>query len=161
MHFPALSQVVVQSKCICPGRELRLECTVVGGFATIWRGTAIDCPSLGNEILLPHARFELGEMTMCNNGMIIGCSLNRTFDGSNYKFTSQLVIHLPLLNDTNNTLEGRTVECTRNGVDVNGNYTVAYGRASNGAHTLQCYIKVQSSMTINFIIQLHLPVMYT
>ena len=133
VHFPALSQVVVQStECICPGRELRLECTVVGGFSTIWKGMAVDCQDRGNEIVLPHARFESGEVTMCSNGNF-GRSLNRTFDGSNSTFTSQLVIHLPL-NDTNNTLEGRTVECTRNGVDVIDTYTVAYGRASNGAH---------------------------
>ena len=128
----ALGQLVVLSECICPGRELRLECTVVGGFTTIWRGTAIDCPSRGNEIVLPHARFESGEVTMCSNGNF-GHSLNRTFDGSNSKFTSQLTIHLPLLNDT---LDGRTVECTRDGVDVIGNHTIAYGRASDGIHIL-------------------------
>ena len=68
---------------------------------------------------------------MCINGLITGHSLNGTFDGSNSTFTSQLVIHLPL-NDTNNTLDGRTVECTRGGVDVIGNHTIAYGRASDG-----------------------------
>ena len=78
---------------------------------------------------------------MCSNGNF-GRSLNRTFDGSNYTFTSQLVIHLPL-NDTNNTLDGRTVECTRNNmIDVIGTHTIAYGRASNGNCTI-------SSTTIN------------
>ena len=109
---------------------------MVGGFSTIWKGMAIDCPNRFNEIILPHARFESGEVTMCSNGMITGRSLNRTFDGSNSTFTSQLVIHLPVLNDTNNTLEGRTVECTRDGVDVIGNHTVAYGRVSNGIHII-------------------------
>ena len=137
----ALGQLVVLSECICPGRELRLECTVVGGFATTWRGTAIDCPNLGNEIALPHARYESGEVTMCNNGMITGYSLNRTFDGSNFKFTSQLTIHLPLLNYT---LDGRTVECTRDGVDVTGNQAIAYGRASDGTHiyNLMYFMKI-------------------
>ena len=106
---------MVVSECVCPDKELWLLCTVVGGANTIWRGTAFDhtC-STGryNEIVLRHSQFESGEVKgVCNNGMITGHSLNRTFDGSNSTFTSQLTIQLPLLNATNNTLEGKTVEC--------------------------------------------------
>ena len=139
----ALGQLVVlNSECICPGRELRLECSVVGGISTTWRGTAFNCPGHSNEITLPHAQFKTGGTTVtCNNGMIIGHNLSRAldFDGSNYKFTSQLFIHLPLLNDANNTLDDRTVECIRfNGTtgDVIGNLTIAYARVSNGIHIL-------------------------
>ena len=121
---------MVLSECVCPGRELRLGCTVVGGFATVWRGTAFDCLGLGNEILLRHTQFELGRATgMCNNGMIIARNLNRTFDGfTDSTFTSQLIINLPLLNTTSNTLDGRTVECTLSdpgGITVIGSYTIA------------------------------------
>ena len=83
-------------------------------MVTEWTGTAFDCPEAQNpnRIILRHIQFGSGEATgVCNNRMIIGRSLNRTFDGSNSTFTSQLVIHLPLLNDTNETLEGKTVEC--------------------------------------------------
>ena len=114
---------------------------MVGGFATIWRGTAIDCPERGNEIVLPHAQFESERVTMCSNGKITGHSLNRTFDGSNSIFTSQLTIHRPLLN---HTWDGRTVECIRDGVDVIGNHTIAYGRASDGMHiyNLMYFMKI-------------------
>ena len=120
---------------------------MVGGLGTIWRGTALDCPGLGNEIILPHSQYGSGIVVEgCNNGpgMIIGRSLNRMFDGSNSRFTSQLVIHLPLLNATNNTLEGRTVEGTHDGVDVIDTYTVAYGRASHGMYisTLQGHNRI-------------------
>ena len=57
MHFAVLGQLVVLSECVCPGRELRLECTVVGGFATVWSGTAFDCEAQGNEIVLCHSQF--------------------------------------------------------------------------------------------------------
>ena len=112
----------------------------MGGISTVWRGTAFNCPGHGNEIALPHAQFKTGGATVivvCSNGMIIGRNLNRAlnFDGSNSKFTSQLFILLPLLNDANNTLDGRTVECTHfNGTtgDVIDNLTIAYTRVSNG-----------------------------
>ena len=130
----ALGQLVVLSECVCPGRELRLECTVVGGFATVWRGTAFNCLRQGNEILLSHSRFSQsgGAVGECNNGMIIARSHNRTFDGFNSTYTSQLTIHLPSLNATSNTLEGRTVQCVHDGVTVIGDHTVAYTRIPNG-----------------------------
>ena len=104
---------MVLSECVCPGRELRLVCTVVGIGSTAWSGTAFDCPGQAhNEILLRHSQFESGRAVgECNNGMIIGRFHNRTFDGLNSKYTSQLTIQLPSLNATNNTLEGKTVEC--------------------------------------------------
>jgi hypothetical protein len=105
---------------------------VVGGFSTVWKGTAFNCPGRGNEIELSHARFDSpgGE---CNGGNIIGRGRNRTFDGStDSQFTSQLTIHLPFLNATSNTLEGETVECTRDGVDVIGTHIIAYTRNSSG-----------------------------
>ena len=105
---------------------------MVGGFATIWRGTAFsDCPGQGNQILLRHSQFSESGLAEgeCNGGNIIGHGLNRIFDGFNdSKFTSQLTIHLPLLNATSNTLEGETVQCTRDDGDVIGTHTIAYTR---------------------------------
>ena len=79
---------MVLSECVCPGGELRLECTIVGGFGTVWKGTAFDCPGQGNVIDLLHSKFESGTTLDCNNGMIMAHSQNRTFDGP-----SQLHIH--------------------------------------------------------------------
>jgi hypothetical protein len=70
---------------------------------------------------------------MCNDGNIIGRGRNRIFDGpADSNFTSQLTINLPLLNATSNTLEGETVECTRDAANVIGTHTIAYMRFSRG-----------------------------
>ena len=140
VNFAALGQLVVLSKCVCPGRELRLECTVVGLGSTVWSGTAFDCPGQSNDIVLQHSRFE-SEVGRCNNGMIIGCSHNRPFDGPNSTFTSQLIIHLPSLNGTSNTLEGETVKCIYdNGTTATivDTHTIAYmrGGLNNSIQTI-------------------------
>ena len=102
----ALGQLVVLSDCVCPGHELRLECTIVGGIATIWRGSAFsDCET--NRIVLRHSQFESGTASACSNGRIIGRSINTTSDGDGIKYISQLIIQL----DVNGNLDGRTVEC--------------------------------------------------
>ena len=98
---------MVLSDCVCPGHELRLECTVVGYGATIWRGSAFDCLESSNRIVLRHSQFENGALEECNNGRIIGRSINTTSDSDGIKYISQLIIQL----DENGTLEGRTVEC--------------------------------------------------
>jgi hypothetical protein len=67
-------------------------------------------------------------MGVCSGGTIIGRGHNRTFDGpTDSKFTSQLTIHLPLTN-ASNTLEGTTVECTRDVANVIGTHMIAYTR---------------------------------
>ena len=96
---------MVLSDCVCPGHELRLECTVLGGGVTTWRGSAFDCQH--NRIVLRHSQFASGTSGGCNNGRIIGRSINKTSDSDGIKYISQLIIQL----DVNNTLEGRTVEC--------------------------------------------------
>ena len=127
---------------------------MVGGFATIWRGTAFsDCPGQGNQILLRHTQFnESGlEMGECNGGNIIGHGRNRTFDGpTDSKFTSQLTIHLPLLNATSNTLKGETVECTRGDVDVIGTHTIAYTRNSSGMFIIITVIRILVYIKLNY-----------
>ena len=102
---------MVLSDCVCPGHELRLECTVVGPGFTIWRGSAIDCtPSYYNRIILRHTQFESGTSGGCNNGRIIGRSINTTSDSDAIQYISQLIIQL----DESGSLNGRTVECAHN-----------------------------------------------
>ena len=108
---------MVLSDCVCPGHELRLECTVVGAGTTVWRGSAFSgCNN--NEIVLLHSRLETtsGE---CNNGAIVGHGIRQV--GLNY--TSQLIVHL------NATLRGKSLECFHDdGTKLRsiGNYTITY-----------------------------------
>ena len=120
---------MVLSDCVCPGHELRLECTVIGAGATVWRGSAFDCSQTSNQISLHHSQFVSGTTRMCNNGRIIGRSINTTSDSDGIKYISQLIIHL----DANDTLEGRTVECVQNNLTheiVVGTHTIIYTRGT-------------------------------
>ena len=81
----------------------------MGGVVTIWRGSAFDCPASNNRIVLRHAQFESGTSGsgVCNDGRIIGHSINTTSDSDGIKYISQLIIQL----DENGNQDGRTVEC--------------------------------------------------
>ena len=100
----ATGQLVALDECTCPGHQLRLQCTVMGGGFTIWRGTALSSCS-NSRLQLRHTQFEDGlAVGQCNNGAIIGHGLRRV--GLN--FPSELAIHLDTLS---NDYEGREVEC--------------------------------------------------
>ena len=64
--------------CNCLNQTLIYECTVIGdhGGATVWTGTALNCPS--DEIILLHRRFTQsdGATRSCNNGATVAQSLS-------------------------------------------------------------------------------------
>ena len=93
--------VLTNYDCGCPGQNSSYICTAVGGVITVWGGTAFNCTSILNEILLRHNNFQIatGE---CNNGAISGYSIENV-DNS---FTSCLDVRL----STN--LQGRTINCS-------------------------------------------------
>ena len=97
------------SDCVCPGHELRLQCTVVGPGFTVWKGSAFtehNCSS--DQVQLRHSQFKSGTATNdCNNGTIIARGINKTSHSDGDKFISQLTIQLGV----NDSLDGRTVEC--------------------------------------------------
>ena len=69
--------------CACPGEVLSFICTVVGGTTTIWKGTAFDCPSAGNQIILRHSLFNNSQNTetlLCTDRLLVGQPLNVTGD---------------------------------------------------------------------------------
>ena len=73
--------------CNCVGDTLTFECTAMNELLTIWRGSAFDCASTGNEIILFNS--SIGVET-CNDGMITVQVIRR--EGNNY--TSQLNVTL-------------------------------------------------------------------
>lgn len=64
--------------CACPGEVLTFTCTVDGGIATIWGGSAFDCDGKNNEITLLHRNFVGGTMGECSDGAIVAHSLGVT-----------------------------------------------------------------------------------
>ena len=84
--------------CNCIGDTLTFECTIMTGRGTIWRGSAFNCDSSGNEIILLNSS---DDDETCNGGMITGQVIRR--EGNNY--TSQLNVVF------SSDLIGRTIEC--------------------------------------------------
>ena len=85
--------------CACPEDQLVYECSVQGGFATVWRGSAFDCGLASNSIILRHNNPT--SIGVCNNGRLVA-QIVETFNGT---FTSQ--INVTVSEDMNN----KTVEC--------------------------------------------------
>ena len=85
------------------------QCTVFGGAATVWRGTAFDCSFINNEIVILHdINYTSQNPQTCNNGAIIG----HVVRAENDCYTSQITVQV------SNELNGTTVVCAHdNGTD--------------------------------------------
>ena len=102
-------------QCICPGGELTYECTVEGDAgATLWTGTAFDCPQTENLLEFLHRRRFINATRTCNNGAIVGRGIK--VEGSNY--TSQVNITV------DHSLVGKTVTCFDSSRMLIGNSTI-------------------------------------
>ena len=88
--------------CICPGRQLVYECTVVGPSIqyTVWSGSALDCIS---GISLRHGLFiDTGYANgTCNNGAVFA----RITSNTGGRYTSQLIINASL------NFNGESIQC--------------------------------------------------
>ena len=93
-----------ESDCTCVGSILSFECTADGLGATIWKGSAFNCPESNNEIQLLHRQFDIPENTRetCNNGGIIGYSVGVL---ENRYYRSRLNVQIT------QALNGTDVEC--------------------------------------------------
>ena len=98
----------------------------MGAGLTIWTGSAFDCSSKNNEILLRHSQFEvMPNSETCNNGRIIGHGISGISSSDGIKYISQLIIQL----NVNDTLEGETVKCVHNNLRneiVLGTHLITY-----------------------------------
>ena len=91
------------------GYTTTFQCTTTGSGVTKWRGTALHCPHLGNEIGLSHERFDDPGGTSKQCGEITGRSIK--VEGDNY--ISQLMV--PINFEPN----GMTVECVHENLLTN------------------------------------------
>ena len=104
--------MIVSYKHACAGDTLTYECTVVGGIlggATVWKGTAFDCPL--NEIALLHSRFINRTFGVCNNGAIVARSL--LVEGNNTTYISQLNVTVT------SDMAGETIMCVHDNISSN------------------------------------------
>ena len=101
------------STCTCLGHEVIYECTVSGGGATSWEGTALESCSW-STILLRHSEFNnsnYGINTTCGTS---GHIYSRAVSSNNEIYTSQLI-----LNVSNDTV-GDSIECSGQGDSEEG-----------------------------------------
>ena len=85
-------------------------CTTVGAGATVWSGSAFQCPS-SDRITLLHSEFitQSGASGTCNNGVITGHSLRVV----NNNFVSQLNVTV------SSSFDGKSIQCSHdNGVTI-------------------------------------------
>ena len=108
-------------ECICPGYNLTFECSILGSGATVWQGSAFDCPSTSHEILLSHSQFE-GAIDRCSNGAIVASGINvlPTANGDQC-YISQLNVTVT------DALRNKTVECF---LDSNSQQSAVIGNAT-------------------------------
>ena len=101
-------------QCACSGDVLTYTCTNVGDGITLWEGTAFQCPA--NGIVLRHNLFMNGITQTCNDGNIIGQSVQV----DNNRYTSQLKVTVT----SNFILNNKWISCLHNSINVTGNSTL-------------------------------------
>ena len=75
------------NNCTCEGYSQVYECSITGGGAIVWRGTAFECSSSSNEIVLLQSS---PDAQVCNDGAITGHIIR----AENSTYVSQLTVSL-------------------------------------------------------------------
>lgn len=73
------NSLVAINSCTCEGHTQIYECRVTGNGATIWKGSALDCSSSRNEIIILSSD-SVNRSRICNNGAIAGRLVRREND---------------------------------------------------------------------------------
>ena len=81
------NELVKINGCMCEGSHQVYDCTVARESATIWTGTAFNCPATNNEIIFQHGANGAVNAS-CNEGAVSGYII-RANDSS---YTSRLSI---------------------------------------------------------------------
>lgn len=61
--------MVLINQCPCQNQDQVYQCTIIGRGATVWRGTAFNCPPVNNKITLFHS-INSTAREVCNDGEI-------------------------------------------------------------------------------------------
>lgn len=100
--FNGLSLVV---GCLCPGETLTYQCAVPSGTATVWSGSAFNCPNANNAIILHHSQYTSGNSSGdCSNHDILGQGVSV----ANSSFVSILNV---TVNSNYSYYEDKMIEC--------------------------------------------------
>ena len=88
------------NNCTCEGHVQIYECSVIGYGATIWKGSAFDCHSSTNEIVILPSD-SVNRSITCNNEAIVGRFVRRENDS----YVFQLSVNV------SSEMIGRNISC--------------------------------------------------
>jgi hypothetical protein len=91
--------LIANSDCTCEGYDQVYECRVTGRGATVWRGSAFNCPATGNELSFFHS--SSGIEATCNGRAIVGHIIR----ADNNTYVSQLTVSVSA------EMIGRNISC--------------------------------------------------
>lgn len=91
--------------CACPNEVLIFNCTVVGGSATVWSGSAFTCA--GGEIILLHSDFPSGTSGECSDAITAYSNGPRV---ESECYTSQLRVNV------SSEMNNKTITCSGSGI---------------------------------------------
>ena len=115
MPFYGLTQV---AGCLCPGETVTYQCSVPAGIATVWRGSAFNCPSTSNAVVLHHSQYTSGNSSgECNGHDIHGQSVS----AANSTYVSILNV---IVNSSYSYYQNKMIEC----VYSDGSQLIPIGR---------------------------------
>ena len=87
----------------------------LGTAATVWLGSAFNCPSSSNRISLVHSGYVSGESGTCGDLSAMSICVNGT------SYTSRLTV------TANTGLDGTMINCTISTVLLEGSVTIRVG----------------------------------
>ena len=100
------------------GTTIVLECSILGGGATVWQGNLFNQCQNHDDIVLRHSQFNstgaMINITCDNNLSVSGYAV----DVNENMYTSRLII------DFSKDLSGKTVECANQSKSIIGNYVI-------------------------------------
>ena len=101
-HFTVLTT----NDCDCQRNSVTFECSVLGGIATVFQGSALSCGATSDEISLLHSRFNMtsGTNGSCSGGLIVAQSVG--VESNCYTSTLNVTFISP-------NLIGRMISCIK------------------------------------------------
>ena len=101
-------EFVKKNDCSCESYNQIYECTIFGRGATVWRGSAFNCPDTNDEIIVFQSTNTLSHLN-CNDGAITA----RIIRVESTSYTSQLTVNV------SGDIIGQSISCAyESGVGV-------------------------------------------
>ncbi len=105
---------------------------MVGGGVTVWSGTAFDCPSNNNMIVLAHILYSGGTAAATCTSAIrgVGTSVDNGTSGAELCYTSELSVTISA------NMDGQTVVCTRDATMIGTDTLRVAGKTRHSVTTI-------------------------